>query len=136
MQIKREHHVTFWYVIIAVLAVTLIQDFLLQAAQTKIIPYSEFQQRLDQDELTDLVVGQTRITGTFKDAKPNEPKQFTTFRVPPELAQAVRRQVTFSGGAAPGMLIPCSAGSSRRWVSAAVDVHGPARWPARAASAA
>jgi cell division protease FtsH len=106
MQIKREHHVTFWYVIIAVLAVTLIQDFLLQAAQTKIIPYSEFQQRLDQDELTDLVVGQTRITGTFKDAKPNEPKQFTTFRVPPDLADKLSAaRVPFSGEPPPGMLM-------------------------------
>jgi hypothetical protein len=30
MEIKREHHINFWYIVIAMLAVMLIQDFLVQ----------------------------------------------------------------------------------------------------------
>jgi cell division protease FtsH len=106
MEIKREHHINFWYIIVAVLAVMLIQDFLVQQSQTKTIPYSEFQQLLNQGAVTDLVVGPTTITGSYKDAKQNEPKQFTTYRVPPELADKLAAaKLTFSGEPPPGLLL-------------------------------
>jgi cell division protease FtsH len=79
MEIKREHHINFWYIIAAVTAVMLIQDFLVQATQTKTIPYSQFQQLVDKGQVTDLVVGPTTITGTFSDAKPNGPSSSPHF---------------------------------------------------------
>ena len=82
MEIKREHHINFWYIILALMALLLIQDFIVRATQTRVIPYSEFQQLVDKDGVADLVVGPDTITGTLKDAKPNEPRQFTTYRVP------------------------------------------------------
>ncbi len=57
MQIKREHHINFWYIMITLFAVMLIQDFLIQTSQSKTIPYSEFQQLVEQGEVADLVVG-------------------------------------------------------------------------------
>ncbi len=106
MEIKREHHINFWYIIAAALAVMLIQDFFVGAPQTKTIPYSEFEQLVDKGAVTDLVVGQTTITGTLKDAKPNEPKSFTTYRVPSELANKLTAaKLLFSGEPPPGLLV-------------------------------
>ena len=105
MEIKREHHINFWYIILTLLAVMLIQDFMVQATQTKTIPYSEFQQLVDQGGVSDITVGPTTITGTLKDAKPDEPKRFTTFRVPLELAgKLAAAKVSFSGEPPPGLL--------------------------------
>ena len=106
MEIKREHHINFWYIILTLLAVMLIQDFMVQATQTKTIAYSEFQQLLDQGGVSDIVVGPTTITGTLKDTKPNEPKNFTTYRVPLELAnQLTAAKLSFSGEPPPGLLV-------------------------------
>jgi FtsH Extracellular len=54
LQIKREHQINFWYIIAAFMAVLLIQNLLLQQTHTKTIPYSEFQQLVDQGKVTDL----------------------------------------------------------------------------------
>jgi cell division protease FtsH len=105
MEIKREHHVNFWYVIAAIFAVMLIQDFLVQRTQTKIIPYSEFEQLVDQGKVSDLVVGNTEISGTLKDAKPKEPTQFSTYIVPADLANTLTAaKLPFSGAPPPGLL--------------------------------
>jgi cell division protease FtsH len=106
MEIKREHHINFWYIIVTVIAVMLIQDFIVEATQTKTIPYSEFQQLVDQGGVSDIVVGPTKITGTLKDAKPNEPQRFSTFRVPPEVADKLTAaKLSFSGEPPPGILV-------------------------------
>ena len=128
MEIKREHHINFWYILGAMIAVMLIQDFLVQRTLTKTIPYSEFEQLVDQGQVSDLVVGQNAITGTLKDAKANEPQRFSTYRVPPELADRLTKaKLTFSGEPPPGIpghhawLDPAV-----RWFPPALDVHGTA----------
>ena len=106
MEIKREHHINFWYVVAALFAVMLIQDYVFQRTQTKTISYSDFQGLLDRGDVTDLVVGQTAITGTLKDAKPNEPSHFSTYRVDPGLAERLASaKVAFSGEAPPNFLV-------------------------------
>jgi cell division protease FtsH len=106
MEIKREHHINFWYIIVTMIAVLLIQDYFVEATLTKTIPYSEFQQLVDQGAVSDLVVGPGRITGTLRDAKPNEPKQFATYRVPPDLTDKLTAaKLTFSGEPPPGLLM-------------------------------
>jgi cell division protease FtsH len=106
MEIKREHHINFWYILGAMIAVMLIQDFLVQRTLTKTIPYSEFEQLVDQGQVSDLVVGQNAITGTLKDARANEPQRFSTYRVPPELDDRLTKaKLTFSGEPPPGILV-------------------------------
>jgi cell division protease FtsH len=105
MEIKREHHINFWYVIAAFFAILFIQDFLVRSASVKVIPYSEFQMLLDQKKVTDLVVGSTTITGKYKDPADAKVPGFSTTRVDaalvPELTSA---GVTFSGEAGAGLL--------------------------------
>ena len=124
MEIKREHQINFWYIVTAILAVMVIQDFLYQPSHIKTIPYSEFEQLADQGKITDIVVGSTTITGAYKSAEapanppagqsapagqtPTPPVQrqhFQTYRVPPELANKLSKdKLPFSGDAPPGFL--------------------------------
>ena len=106
MEIKREHHVNFWFVIAALIAVMVIRDIVLVSALSKTIPYSEFERLVDQGQVTDLVVGPTQITGTLRDAKPNEPQRFLTYRVPSDLAAKLTSvKLPFSGEPPPSFLV-------------------------------
>ena len=107
MQIKREHHINFWYLTVAMIAVLLLQEFVVRQTLTKTIPYSEFEQLLDQGQVSDLVVGQNQISGLLKgESRPNEPQHFSTYRVEPQLAQRLTKaNLTFSGEPPPGLLV-------------------------------
>ena len=105
MQLKREHHINFWYIMLAFMAVLWIQDWLIRNSGVETIPYSRFEDLLHQGKLDDLVVGNDRITGTLKDAPKGKPDRFTTVRVDPELAKTLTdAKVTFAGSPGPGLL--------------------------------
>ena len=105
MRIKREHHINFWFIIVALIGVVLMQTLMSAPNATKIIPYSEFEQLLNAGRITDLVVGQTQIAGTLKDAAANEPHLFLTYRVPADIADKLTRaKLPFSGEPPPGVL--------------------------------
>ncbi len=105
MEIKREHQINFWYIIAAFVGVMIIQSLLFQPTHVKTIPYSEFQQLVDQDKVTDLVVGATQITGTFKEPADKNISHFVTNRVEPGLAETLAKaKLTFSGEPGPGLL--------------------------------
>jgi cell division protease FtsH len=105
MEIKREHQINFWYIIAAFIGVMLIQSLLFQPTHVKTIPYSEFQQLVDQEKVTDLVVSATQITGTFKEPADKDVQHFTTIRVEPGLAELLAKaKLTFSGEPGPGPL--------------------------------
>jgi cell division protease FtsH len=87
MDIKREHQINFWYFIVAFLGIIMLQRLLIQPTHIKTIPYSEFQTLLQQQKVTDLVVGPTTITGTYKEPPDATIKNFSTDRVDPTLAQ-------------------------------------------------
>jgi cell division protease FtsH len=105
MEIKREHHVNFWYVILAFIAILFIQDLLVRSASVKVIPYSEFQTLLQQQQLTDIVVGPTTITGKYKNPPAGTVPGFSTTRVDTALVpQLTLAGVAFSGEPGPGLL--------------------------------
>ena len=128
MEIKREHHINFWYILGAMIAVMLIQDFLVQQTLTKTIPYSEFEQLVDQGQVSDLVVGQNTITGTLKDAKAERTAAFLDLsRSTRTGRQADQGETRLFRGASAWL-----AGHRARldpaigWFPAALDVHDPA----------
>ena len=103
MQIKREHHINFWFIIVALIGIMAIQTLALIPKVSKTIPYSDFQRLLAEGQVTDIVVGQDRITGTLKDARSSEPQYFATYRVPTDIADwLARANVPFSGEASAG----------------------------------
>jgi cell division protease FtsH len=70
----------------------------------KAVPYSQFQTWLSNGEVSDLTVGQTSISGTYKPAK-GPAQKFTTDRVDPAIAEQLNRHhVSYSGQPAPGFL--------------------------------
>lgn len=115
MEIKREHQINFWYIILALIGVMLIQSVLFQPAHITTIPYSKFKKLVDEDKVTDLVIGPDQITGTYKAPEGNgtpgqavpaaEPQHFVTQRVPDDLAETLaKKNVSFSGAPGPGLL--------------------------------
>ena len=117
VNVKHEHQINFWYIIAALLAVMLIQELRFPASPIKTIPYSEFEQLVSQGKITDVVVGTTTITGTYKtpepaakpepgQAAPPPAQQFQTYRVPADLAARLTKdKITFAGEAPPGLLV-------------------------------
>lgn len=105
MEIKREHQINFWYIMVAIFGVMMIQSLLVQEPHTKVIPYSEFQQLVEQGKVTDLVVGPTQITGAYSEPVDKTIPHFSTNRVDPTLAQALATgKVKFSGADGPGLI--------------------------------
>jgi cell division protease FtsH len=106
MEIKRQHHFNFWYFVVAFLVVLLIQDLLVKSASVKIIPYSEFQTLLQQQKLSDIVVGPATITGKYKSPETGSAPGFSTTRVDTALVQQLTQAgVTFSGEPGPGLFM-------------------------------
>ncbi|VWC92346.1 FtsH-2 peptidase [Burkholderia contaminans] len=104
MEFKRAHQINLLYVFAAMIGVLLVQSLISQPEHVRTIPYSEFQQLASQGKVTDLVVGPTRITGTYKVAEKGAPQHFSTLRVDPALAQSLTKEnVTFSGEPEPGI---------------------------------
>jgi cell division protease FtsH len=78
---RRRMHFSFWYFLLALLAFSLIQDYLI-ARQTDAIPYSVFKQDVAAGKVKNLVLTPQRITGIItKDGQGRKNWPFTTVRV-------------------------------------------------------
>ena len=89
----------------AALMVIFLQDLWKSPAQVQTISYSEFQQLVAKDAVTDVIVGQTTITGTYKNPAKDGPQQFATVRVDPNIADELQEQnIKFTGEPPPGFL--------------------------------
>jgi len=87
----------FWYVILAVLGVLLIQDFWTQWSSVARIPYSEFQALLEQGKVEDVEIGADEIRGKLVEEADGK-SAFVTTRVEPELASRLEAfGVSYSG---------------------------------------
>src|SRR5574342_1181991 len=87
-----------WYVFLAIWGVILVHELWVRATQIREIPYSQFQSYLASGRVEEIRITQNYITGVLKEPKEGEPKQFTTVRVEPDLAQALTdSKVKFSG---------------------------------------
>ena len=88
-----------WYVVIAVLAMLLVQAVFQRTQQVEYLPYSQFRTFLEQGKIDELVITESRIVGSIKDAAPGEPERFATTRVDPDFAQELEKYgVEFRGG--------------------------------------
>jgi cell division protease FtsH len=83
---ERKHQFATWYIFAAFLGVMLIQYLWLQYTQIETIPYSQFEQLLDQNKISEVLVGSDTIQGTLKEPFPDGRKLFNTIRVEPDLA--------------------------------------------------
>ena len=94
----RKTQINIWYVVLALLGVTLAQSFYQASKQYTTIPYSQFQTLLDQDKIDQVWIEQNTIQGTLKEPEKDGLKQFVTTRVTPDLATVLdKHHVTYSG---------------------------------------
>jgi cell division protease FtsH len=96
----RKAKVNLWYVVIAVSIFVLLQGIYLQSKQFTAIPYSRFEQLLNEDQIGRLWISQNTIQGVLKQKQKDGLRRFATTRVAPDLAAEFdKRHVTYSGTA-------------------------------------
>jgi cell division protease FtsH len=89
-----------WYVVAAVLGFIVLQALLHEVRQAESIPYSEFEQKLKDGKVSDLVILPDYIEGTLKDDS-GAGRPFVTARVDPLIATELAKSgVTFRGAVA------------------------------------
>ncbi|HUA76041.1 MAG TPA: ATP-dependent metallopeptidase FtsH/Yme1/Tma family protein, partial [Acetobacteraceae bacterium] len=62
---KREHHINFWYFVLAFLAVLAIEQFISQPSQVESVPYSQFLSLVQDHKVKDLTIGPNEISGSY-----------------------------------------------------------------------
>src|SRR5215470_1049527 len=87
---ERKQQFATWYIFAAFLGVMLVQFLWLRFTQVDTIPYSQFEQLLDENKIAAVLVGQETVQGTLKEPFPDGRKEFYTVRVEPELADKLR----------------------------------------------
>jgi cell division protease FtsH len=87
---ERKQQFATWYIFAAFLGVMLVQSLWLRFAQVDTIPYSQFEQFLDENKIAEVLVGQETLQGTLKEPFPDGRKEFYTVRVEPGLANKLR----------------------------------------------
>jgi cell division protease FtsH len=103
---SRKQHFTIWYFVAAWLGVLLIQWVLTGYARFETIPYSRFEQLVDENAVTEVSIGTDVIEGKLKDKLPSGKSEFTTVRVDPALAGKLEAKGITVTGVSSGGLIP------------------------------
>ena len=86
---KTQWHVGYW--ILALLAILAIQDLWRAERTIEPVSYSEFEQALADGRLTEVVVGDTTVTGTLKSPRPDGRTVIVANRVEPDLAEQLSK---------------------------------------------
>src|ERR1700693_649326 len=95
---ERKHQFATWYIFAAFLGVMLIQSLWLRFTQVETIPYSQFEQLLAENKISEVLVGAGTIQGTLKEPLADGRKLFYTVRVDPDLADKLKEHgVTITG---------------------------------------
>jgi cell division protease FtsH len=86
MAMERRTQFNLGYLIFALLAMVLVQQWWQRAQTVEVVPYSEFEQILAQDKISEVTVSDQHITGKLK--SPEKGKSIVVANlVPPEIAE-------------------------------------------------
>src|SRR5262245_29322557 len=83
---ERRTQFNIGYLLFALLAILMVQQWWQQAQTVEVVPYSEFEQLLAQDKISEVVVSDSPITGKLKSVE-NGKKVAVANLVPPEIAE-------------------------------------------------
>src|SRR5216684_721729 len=101
---KKQTGFNLAYVLIAVAGVLILQDFWIRQQAVATIPYSEFQKLVREDKIANVVVGQDRLSGEFKEAIGGK-KRFLAVRVDADIAKELdQHSVEYRGQAESNLL--------------------------------
>ncbi|WMJ09971.1 ATP-dependent zinc metalloprotease FtsH [Nitrosomonas sp. sh817] len=94
----KKTHLNFWFVIVALLSLMMIQSFYQRYTQIESIPYSRFQHLLEQGQIAEIAITENQIIGTLKEKHADGFKEFVTTRVDPEFAEMLDKyHVVYTG---------------------------------------
>ncbi len=94
----KKHQINIWYAFIAVGLLLMFQSWYTTWRTVEPIPYSQFEQLLKDGKISEVEVREQRLVGKFKEPQDGGRTQFTTNRVPSELATELSKYgVTFNG---------------------------------------
>jgi cell division protease FtsH len=103
---RNQQKFSFWYVVIGIWMVLILQNLIFTMTQVRTLPYSQFLQYLKDGRITEVAVGEDRIEGRMAD--PDQPDQniiFRTVQVDPEISKLLEESgVEFKGRIEPAFL--------------------------------
>jgi len=102
---KKEHHINFWYVIIAIFGILMLRDAWLQQQHVETVAYSDFQKLLAEGKVAEVVIGDETITATLKEEVGGQKQRIVTTPVRPDLAESLAKYgVKFSAERTSGLI--------------------------------
>ena len=84
---SRKQAVTIGYILAAAIGMVLLQWVLATYNTVDTIPFSQFEQLVEQGRVSEVAVGQDSIEGKLRDKLPSGKSAFVTARVDPALAE-------------------------------------------------
>jgi cell division protease FtsH len=94
----KKAQLNFWYIIIAIFGILLIQSMYSQYTKVEPIPYSRFHELLDQGKIAEIAITQNHIYGSLKEKGADGIKDFVTTRVESDLAEQLdKHNVIYTG---------------------------------------
>ncbi|MBY0484177.1 ATP-dependent zinc metalloprotease FtsH [Nitrosomonas sp.] len=94
----KKSQINFWFVIVALLGLLLIQNLYSQYTQVEPIPYSRFMHFLEEGRVAEIAITEHQIFGTLKEKNADGFKDFVTTRVEPDLAEVLdKHNVVYTG---------------------------------------
>ncbi len=86
------------YALAAIIGLMIVQYVYVTANKVAVIPYSEYQQLLNQNKVESVGISDRTLQGTLKEPLPGGQKQFITTRVDQEVAQQLEKHnVRYTG---------------------------------------
>src|ERR1700757_2497305 len=94
---KQSHfHIAYW--VAAIVGILLLQYFYTTGQKIQAIPYSQFQQLLQDHKIAEVAVSDRYIQGKLNSPLPSGKTQFVTTRVRPEFGRRPQKiRVTYTG---------------------------------------
>jgi cell division protease FtsH len=91
MAMEKKTQFNFWYVAAALMLILMFQTYWTQSRQFESIPYSQFEQDLEQGLIENVVIREQYISGSYKSPRASGKTQFITPRVSPDLVERLNR---------------------------------------------
>ncbi len=102
---SRKQNIPVWYVIVALAGAMIAQGIFMTANQVATIPYSQFEQLLNDGKIAEVTIATDSIQGRLKDALPDGKRAFYTVRVDPQLADKLAARGLVVRGTASGGIV-------------------------------
>lgn len=93
----QQNKINAWYFVLAFIGVLVVQDLWLRSQTIEAIPYSQFEEYVEENLVDDVVIGSDRITGSFT-VPQNGKTEFVTTLVDPGVSELLRdHDITYTG---------------------------------------